>query len=245
MTDFRKYFTTYENQDTYYKGYQSDEQSLVDILNSDNSFLESFQASPVQGFESTINPDKQERIYLDDRKEMKFDFLNLNTPKELFENIIISRAKGNKQFESAMNNASQTNSDLNNYRQYLTKIAKIESNFNSRAKNKKLPAYGYFQMLEGHNGVNNITNYAKTSINEFINNPELQIQSAYKLTKENEKALLKDFAEAARKGISKDELLAIAHFSGVGGARKFIRGNNLNDGSSSQSDYLRKFRNIT
>lgn len=35
---------------------------------------------------------------------------------------------------------------------FFTKLARLESNFNSKAKNPNAPAYGYFQFMQGSSG---------------------------------------------------------------------------------------------
>lgn len=150
--------------------------------------------------------------------------------------------QSNKSFDDYFDSVVKKDSSAKDYRTYLTKIASIESSFNPKAKNKKIPAYGLFQMLEGYEGINNISNYGGTDIDTFLNNPDKQIQAAIKLTKANEKVLKNYFAKAKAMGISKDELLALAHFSGAGGAIAYLNGANRNDGTSSQSQYLHKYR---
>lgn len=153
-----------------------------------------------------------------------FSFQNITTiNKQPIPKIQVKETKSGKHyFDKAFNNVQKEIPEIKYMKHHLTKLARIESTFNPIAKNKYTPAYGYFQLIEDYNGVYNISKYSGLSIYNFIHNPEEQIKAAYKLTKDNEKILKPKFTLAKQKGISKYELLAIAHFAGVGGAIKFL-----------------------
>ena len=113
--------------------------------------------------------------------------------------------------------------DAAEYRDFLTTVAKYESGFDSRAKNKYAPAWGYFQFMQDDNKYNNIKSYAGVDTQTFLNNPKLQIRAAINLAKAMEKGFTKEDIEAAKsKGISRWGMLGGAWLGGNGGLRKYL-----------------------
>ena len=174
------------------------------------------------------------------------------TPQLQTPQITYSTLKGKQLFNAVYDKAEKSNANLSQYRGLLTKLAEIESNFDHFVQNKQgAPAYGYFQFMQDGKKYNNITYYANTDLNTFRNNPELQIQAAYKLLKDFEKSFTAaDLKKAEDLGYSRDSLLAGAWLGGVNGVRKVL--NNQGNPSdrfwskkgygSSVKEYMDKFK---
>lgn len=150
--------------------------------------------------------------------------------------------KGSSQFEKDYAQAIKEDSSTSKYKNLLTRLAKIESSYNSAAHNPA-GAYGYFQLFESGK-VRNVSNYGGTDTKTFLNNPVLQIKAASKLAQANEKQLTQSRLEKGKKaGLSKDDMMAIMWFSGAGGLDAFLKGEYRSDGANNTLQYLRKFRN--
>lgn len=136
-------------------------------------------------------------------------------------------------FDTAYDKVEQLDPEAKKYRKLLTHIAYMESRFNPKAKNSRLPAYGYFQLMQGDKW-NNITRYAGTSTTTFLNNPVLQIQAAINLAKAFEKQFSsKDLQQAKSKGITMNGLIGGAWLGGLGGVRAYLNnGQNRSDGGT-------------
>lgn len=149
----------------------------------------------------------------------------LSVPVELKDDI-----KGSDEFEDAFDEVQSQYPEAAYYRDILTKIAQQESGFNPTAKNPNAPAYGYFQFMEGDKW-SNISTYAGTDIQTFLNNPKLQIKAAIRLAKSFENSFSKeDIKQAAKLGYGRDSLIAGAWLAGAGGVKKFIwKGINVDD----------------
>ena len=141
--------------------------------------------------------------------------------------------KGSDEFEKAYDEYEKINPDSRKYRKFLTRVAYHESRFNRSAKNKNAPAYGYFQFMQDGKKYNNISAYTGKTINEFINNPIVQIAGAVNMIKDIDKNLTKDDRKKMKKlGISNEGAYGMAWLGGVGGLRKFIhKGINVSDSS--------------
>lgn len=131
--------------------------------------------------------------------------------------------KGSKEFEDAWNKYSATNINASEVRDFLTRIAKRESNFQSIQNKAGAPAYGYFQLWK--------TNLGGYSPEEVLNNPDLQIKLAIDLDRQNMRTFTEsDFARAEELGYTKNALRAGAWLGGVGGVRAFLhQGQNRDD----------------
>lgn len=134
--------------------------------------------------------------------------------------------KGSEEFEQAYNEVEKNNPEAKKYRAFLTKMAQQESGFNKSIQNRAgAPAYGYFQFMEDGKKYNNISAYAGTDIDTFRNNPKLQIEAAIKLAKSFEQGFNdEDRKLAEQKGFTPFGLLGGAWLGGVGGVRKFLKG---------------------
>lgn len=186
------------------------------------------------------------QIYTIEAKGKKYGIVE--NPLDRTDNIItIRRITGqnmNKQtstnFEQAWNNIERTDPSVSQYKNFLYKIAGIESSYNPKSHNNI--AYGLFGILETSK-YPLVSMYAKTDINTFLNNPELQMRAAIKLLKQNDSQLTKArLAKGASMGLSKDDMRAAAWFSGIGGLDAFLNGENRSDGNSTVSQYINKFR---
>lgn len=115
---------------------------------------------------------------------------------------------------------------------FFANLAKLESGFNPTIQNTAgYPAWGYFQFMDGSwkdsNGktrsASNVRSIAGVSVNEFLNNPVLQIQSANKLADMFLNMFSKrDIRVAREKGYTDSALIAGAWAGGVGGVRKWL-----------------------
>ena len=135
-------------------------------------------------------------------------------------------------FNRYYDEAEKRYSDCKDYRIFLTKLAGLESGYNSYIQNKAgAPAFGYFQLMEDGNKYKNITTFAECSIQQFRDNPVIQIIAATKLAKAFEKCFdSKDRETAETLGITRWGLLGGAWLAGVGGVRKYLyNGINVND----------------
>lgn len=118
---------------------------------------------------------------------------------------------------------------------FFAKLAAKESAFNPTIQNTAgYPAWGYFQFMDGtftdSNGDtrswSNIRDIANVSVEEFLNNPILQIQSADKLANKFLSSFNSEDKRLAReKGYSDSALVAGAWLAGAGGVKRFLRGN--------------------
>lgn len=132
-------------------------------------------------------------------------------------------SKGNDAFNKIYDELIFEMPDAAEYRDFLTTVAKYESGFDSKAKNKYAPAWGYFQFMQDDNKYNNIKSYAGVDTQTFLNNPKLQIRAAINLAKAMEKGFTKEDIEAAKsKGISRWGMLGGAWLGGNGGLRKYL-----------------------
>lgn len=123
-------------------------------------------------------------------------------------------------FDKLIDEVSQGNESVKNLKKFLTDTARVESNFDFKVQNKAgAPAYGAFQFMDF-----NIKPLG-VSIEEFRNNPRLQIEAAAKLAEQFKSQFTEEDRRLAKeKGYSENALLAGAWLGGVGGVRKVLRG---------------------
>lgn len=147
------------------------------------------------------------------------------------EKPVVTPSKGNNAFNKLYDELVAEMPEAAEYRDFLTTVAKYESGFNSQAKNKYAPAWGYFQFMQDDNKYNNIKTYAGVDTQTFLNDPKLQIKAAINLAKAMEKGFTKeDFEAAKNKGITRWGMLGGAWLGGNGGLRNYLlRGNNISD----------------
>lgn len=139
----------------------------------------------------------------------------------------------NVDFDKAYDEYEKKNPSSRKYRKFLKKVAYYESRFNSKAKNKNAPAYGWFQFMQDGNRYNNISSYTGLDINSFINNPVAQIEGANRMIMDIERQLTaSDRNRMKELGITDEGALGLAWLGGVGGLRRFIhKGINASDSS--------------
>ena len=140
-------------------------------------------------------------------------------------------SKGTEEFNRIYDEVEREYPEASKYRAFLTTVAKYESGFNSKAKNKNAPAWGYFQFMQDDNKYNNIKTYAGVDTQTFLNNPKLQIIAAINLAKSMEKGFSKEDISAAKsKGITRWGMLGGAWLGGNGGLRRYLLNNeNISD----------------
>ena len=140
-------------------------------------------------------------------------------------------SKGTEEFNRIYDEVEREYPEASKYRAFLTTVAKYESGFNSKAKNKNAPAWGYFQFMQDDNKYNNIKTYAGVDTQTFLDNPKLQIIAAINLAKSMEKGFSKEDISAAKsKGITKWGMLGGAWLGGNGGLRRYLLNNeNISD----------------
>jgi Transglycosylase SLT domain len=162
-----------------------------------------------------------------------------------------NRTHSQKDYDRYFDNVVMKYPEMAKYRELLTNIARVESGFNPKAKNGAgAPAYGYFQFMQDGGKYNNITAYAGVSIEEFMNDPELQIRAAHKLAQAFERTFTReDLAKAEAQGYTMENLLAGAWLGGVGGVRKALDGIDTDDRywsstgqGASVMEYMNKFK---
>lgn len=130
--------------------------------------------------------------------------------------------KGPESFEKAFEKAVEINPEVANYRNFLVKTAKRESNFNSRIQNRAgAPYYGYFQM-----GKEEIKRTTGLSVEQFRNDPVRQILGAVKLYKMNLTTIkaIGAYTLCKDRGYTDDAIVSGAWMGGPGGVKKFITG---------------------
>ena len=172
------------------------------------------------------NPKEQEENGNPKEQEEKQDQKEIPVSREepiVKKTPLANPSKGNDAFNKIYDELIPEMPDAAEYRDFLTTVAKYESGFDSRAKNKYAPAWGYFQFMQDDNKYNNIKSYAGVDTQTFLNNPKLQIRAAINLAKAMEKGFTKEDIEAAKsKGISRWGMLGGAWLGGNGGLRKYL-----------------------
>lgn len=148
---------------------------------------------------------------------------------------------GIKTFNDAFDAVQIKIPEIKKYRKFLTELANRESSFrpDAAAKNTKGTALGYFQFMP--------FNRQGISPKDFVNNPELQIEMAWKLLKEFKNSFNSvDWAKARNKGYTESAMIAGAWLSGAGGVKRF-----LNTGYKAQDNlgtnvknYMDKFNKL-
>ena len=152
-----------------------------------------------------------------------------------------SYPEGIKTFNEAFDKVQTRIPEIKKYRNFLTKLAERESTFrpDAAAKNTRGTALGYFQFMP--------FNRKNISPKDFVDNPELQIEMAWKLLKEFKNSFNPlDWNKARNKGYTESAMIAGAWLSGAGGVRNF-----LNTGYKAQDNlgtdvkhYMDKFNKL-
>lgn len=140
--------------------------------------------------------------------------------KPMKSKVLSTSSRGLTQFNKYYDEVEKEMPDAKRYRDFLTKIAEKESGFDSYIQNKAgAPAYGYFQFMDFNIQPLGI------SIESFRSNPKLQIKAAVNLAKNFESQFTdQDYSLAQQRGYSKNGMLAGAWLAGVGGVRKYLKG---------------------
>lgn len=149
--------------------------------------------------------------------------------------------------EKALSNPKWSKYNNKETRAFLKAIASQESSFVSTAKSVA-GALGYFQLMP-YEGVGNLTDQQKASGNwdqfglmlSHLDSNEREI---------NRRFTKSDWNKVSKLGLNMYDLQAIAHFSGIGGLRRWLHRstpNNLNGGAKdaygmNQLGYLNKLR---
>lgn len=147
----------------------------------------------------------------------------LETKKDKPKMDMTNPSKGTEEFNRIYDEVEREYPEASKYRTFLTTVAKYESGFNSKARNKNAPAWGYFQFMQDDNKYNNIKTYAGVDTQTFLDNPKLQIIAAINLAKSMEKGFSKEDINAAKsKGITRWGMLGGAWLGGNGGLRRYL-----------------------
>ena len=180
-----------------------------------NSEYDFYTSTPVKTTKETPKEDSKE-----------LDFYHKITPS-----VKTTPVKGTTEFNKIYDEVIKEFPEAAEYRDFLTTVANYESKYNSQAKNKYAPAWGYFQFMQDDKKYNNIKTYAGVDTQTFLNDPKLQIKAAVKLAQAMEKGFSKeDWENAKAKGISRWGMLGGAWLGGNGGLRKYLRDNiNISD----------------
>lgn len=232
----------YKELDSYLIDYdviQTPKQEVDLPTNKYNRFL-----NYVQTVKSVQKPTQEPTKETDNQKDKNFigwgyyDKPKDNSNLDSNDKPIINTYSGQKDFDKAFDEVIKTDSEAAKWRNFLTEVARRESGFNSTIQNKAgAPAWGYFQFMQSDDGkYNNISHYAGTDINTFLNNPQLQIKSAIKLVNDFNKSINKtDKLRAKMKGLDLDSqkgreaALHAMWLAGPGGFRKWLQGDNPSD----------------
>jgi hypothetical protein len=198
------------------------------------SYNVTFDYTPLEKKEEKQNITTKEEIktpkVIDDKK------VNLIKPivSKTTSTKDFSKYKNKAAFDAAMDEAIKENPEIAKRREFLTRIAAAESGFNHTIQNKQgAPAYGLFQFMQGSakgRSWNNIDKYAGVSIDEFRNNPKIQILAANKLADSFLAGMSEDDRKKAKEqGYTDNAILAGAWLGGNGGVRKALAGVDLDD----------------
>lgn len=144
-----------------------------------------------------------------------------------------SKVKGFSTFKKYYDKVETYLPEAKKYRDLLTEIAYQESGFRSGIINR-IGAAGYFQFMDSTR--REILKRLKktTNLNDFLNNPELQIVAAVQLAKSFENSFSQnDLRIAQQKGHTLNGLISGAWLGGVGGLRRYLyKGKNASDGGT-------------
>lgn len=144
-----------------------------------------------------------------------------------------TKTKGFQTFNKYYNKVEKYFPEAKKYRDLLTEIAYQESRFRSGIINR-IGAAGYFQFMDSTRRGIMQSLKKSTNLNDFLNNPELQILAAVQLAKSFENSFSQNDLKIARqKGHTMAGLISGAWLGGVGGVRKYLyRGKNASDGGT-------------
>lgn len=142
----------------------------------------------IQPIENSFGNTTQQAYDRIAERQKKEGFMGWNLPindmgntQSTENNQTLKPIKGTATFEKAMDSYLSKHPEDSHLRYTLTRIAKVESNFNPTVKNSASSASGYFQFINSTR-----KQYAPNLTREqFLSNPEAQIEAAAKLLKAN------------------------------------------------------------
>lgn len=157
----------------------------------------------------------------------------------------------NSYYDQAIQAGGSDAEQLRSRRQLFTALANHESSFDPSIQNRAgVPAYGYFQFMQGnYNGRyhNNIGQYAGTDLNTFRSSPVVQIQAANRLANGFLKSFTKiELEKLHQMGYSDSAIIAGCWLGGAGGVKNFaFRNKNSKDvHGTSVGKYMQMFNNL-
>ena len=190
---------------------------FIEVLNSRPSISSKLFDIDRINTEIQVKPDNKAENNKDENNKTKIDLIN--------------PSRGTEEFNRIYDEVEKEYPEASKYRTFLTTVAKYESGFNSKAKNKNAPAWVYFQFMQDDNKYNNIKTYAGVDTQTFLDNPKLQIIAAINLAKSMEKGFSKEDINAAKsKGITRWGMLGVDWLGGNRGLRRYLLNNeNISD----------------
>ena len=187
---------------------------LLNDINTDNSNTGNSNTPEEQKIEEDKGENSEVWSFLEiPTQEVKAP---KNTKKHAWY-IKSSQPEGIKTFNEAFDKVQTRIPEIKKYRKLLTELAERESTFrpDAAAKNTRGIALGYFQFMP--------FNRKNISPKDFVDNPELQIEMAWKLLKEFKNSFnSSDWNKARNKGYTESAMIAGAWLSGAGGVRNFL-----------------------
>lgn len=159
--------------------------------------------------------------------------------------------KFNSFYDQAISNYADIADQLKSRRNLFTRLANYESSFNSGVQNRAgVPAFGYFQLMQGlyrgHNH-NNIGKHAGVDTATFLNSPMLQIKAANSLANEFMRQFSPIEIQRLHKlGYSDSAIIAGAWLGGAQGVRRFaFRNQDSKDvHGTGVGKYMQMFNNL-
>ena len=132
------------------------------------------------------------------------------------------------------------------FREFLTKIAGLESKWQNNPKGNKTHS-GLYQIKNTY--LAHYTDIPNITVEQFVNNPKLQTKAALKLAKENYNQIIKDdvlLKAAKERGYNEWDLMAGAWLAGYKGMRRqFFTGKEVGDANGTTiTDRMNAYKNM-
>lgn len=147
--------------------------------------------------------------------------------------------------------AQDKSGQLASRRNLFTKLAYQESGLRHYISNSGgVPAFGYFQFMQGNyrgRNYNNVSQFAKTDLNTFMNSPIVQIQAANNLANYFLNSFSKvELQKLHQMGYSDSAIIAGAWLGGPGGVRAYaFKNQNRKDANGTGvAQYMQQFNNL-
>lgn len=133
-----------------------------------------------------------------------------------------------------------------NFREFLTKIAGLESRWQYNPKGNKTHS-GLYQIKNSY--LAHYTDIPDITVEEFVNNPKLQTKAALRMAKENYNQIIKDetlLKAAKQRGYDAWDLMAGAWLAGYKGMRRqFFTGKEVGDANGTTiTDRMNAYKNM-